>query len=76
MSIRCDRITIRPTKRGARRTGRDLRGRDWIEFDVNYDEGQEDATCSICGRPISSGWVCLAGCDEVCNDHVIVEGRG
>jgi hypothetical protein len=75
MTIRCDRITIRLTKRGERRSGRDLRGRDWIEFDVAYDQGQHDAVCAICGRPISSGWVCLASCDEICDDHLTIEER-
>jgi hypothetical protein len=70
-----DRITIRLTKRGHYRSGRDRRGRDWIEFDVNRDQGQHDAICAICGRPVESGWVCLASGDEICPDHVIEEGR-
>jgi hypothetical protein len=75
MTTRCERITLRPIRRKVSWAWTDLRGNVWLPFEVDYDKGQEDAECAICGRPVESGWVCLASCEEICPDHIIEEGR-
>lgn len=57
----------------ARKSGTDTNGCYWIEFEVDYFAEQEDGECSICGKTLSSGWMCLDGGDEVCDSHVDFE---
>ncbi len=54
----------------SRRSGTDEHGCQWVEFTVDYGAEQEDGECCICGKPLSSGWLCLDGGDEVCDKHV------
>jgi hypothetical protein len=70
-----DRIILHGVEGIARKTGTDQNGCQWIEFDVDYLAEQEDGECSICGRRISSGWLCLDGGDEVCARHVEIEDQ-
>ena len=51
-------------------SGTDEYGNNWIEFEVDYFAEQIDGECSICGKVISQGWMCLDGGDEVCAEHI------
>jgi hypothetical protein len=48
----------------SRKSGIDQHGCQWVEFTVDYLAEQEDGECSICGKTINSGWLCLDGGDE------------
>jgi hypothetical protein len=54
----------------ARKSGTDIRGNQWLEFDVDYFAEQEKGICSICGTEIEFGWLCLDGGEEVCHNHI------
>lgn len=55
----------------ARKSGTDEHGNQWTEFEVDYMAEQEDGECSICGKALSSGWMCMDdGSQEVCDEHV------
>jgi hypothetical protein len=54
----------------ARLSGEDKDGCMWTQFEVDYFAEQEAGECSICGKEIESGWMCLDGGDEVCDEHV------
>lgn len=51
-------------------TGVDQYGLTWSSFYVDYLAEQVDGVCSICGSEISTGYMCMDGGDEVCNDCV------
>jgi hypothetical protein len=51
--------------------GTDQHGCQWVEFTVDYGAEQEDGECCICGETINSGWLCLEGGDECCDEHVV-----
>lgn len=53
-----------------RKSGTDELGNQWIEFEVDYLAEQEPGECSICGAELESGWLCLDGGEEVCDEHV------
>jgi hypothetical protein len=55
----------------SRKSGIDQHGCQWVEFTVDYLAEQEDGECSICGKTINSGWLCLDGGDECCDEHVV-----
>jgi len=57
----------------ARKSGTDDHGNAWIEFEVDAFAEQEPGECSICGAELESGWLCLDGGDEVCDEHVTTE---
>lgn len=59
----------------ARKSGIDQDGLTWIEFEVDYFADQEPGECSICGKEIEDGWLCLDGGDEVCSKHVKIVSR-
>jgi hypothetical protein len=65
-----DTIILHSIEGVSRKSGIDQHGNQWVEFDVDYFADQDDGNCAICGRRLSSGWLCLDGGDEVCNDHV------
>jgi hypothetical protein len=71
-----DIIVLHDVQGIARKSGTDQHGLTWVEFDVDYLAEQEDGTCSICGKTISSGWICLDGDDEACDDHIVIEEGG
>jgi len=56
-----------------RKSGTDTNGCKWIEFEVDAFAEQEVGECSICGAEIESGWLCLDGGDEVCDEHIDFE---
>jgi len=53
-----------------RLSGTDEHGNTWVQFDVDYGAEQEPGICNICDKEIKSGWLCLDGGEEVCNEHV------
>ena len=57
----------------ARKSGTDPNGCKWIEFEVDAFAMQEAGECFICGAEIESGWLCLDGGEEVCDEHVDFE---
>ena len=57
----------------ARKSGTDQYGNAWIEFEVDKLAEQTTGECSICGMTIYSGWLCLDGGEEVCDEHVTHE---
>lgn len=57
----------------ARKSGTDLDGFRWIEFEVDSFAEQEPGECDICGEELWDGWMCLDGGDEVCSRHVEFE---
>ena len=54
----------------SRLSGDDENGNKWVEFEVDYFAEQEAGECSICGKELESGWMCLDGGDEVCASHI------
>ena len=58
----------------SRLSGTDSDGCNWIQFEVDYFAEQVDGTCMICSKDLSSGWLCLDGGDEVCDDHILIQG--
>jgi len=70
-------ITIHDDGMGiSRKSGTDEHGNAWIEFEVDAFAEQEPGTCSICGAELESGWMCLDGGEEVCDEHVKVNPCG
>lgn len=59
----------------SRKSGIDAHGNTWLEFEVDYFAEQEDGECAICGAFLGAGWTCLAGGEEVCNHHIVIEGQ-
>ena len=57
----------------ARKSGTDQYGRRWIEWEMDAFAGETPGICDICGKEITSGWLCLDGGEEVCDDHVVFE---
>lgn len=55
----------------ARLSGEDTEGGHWTQFEVDYLAQEEDGECNICGAVLSSGWLCLDGGDEICDEHVV-----
>jgi hypothetical protein len=53
-----------------RHSGTDQDGCRWIEFYMDDLADLEDGECVICGGPLSSGWMCRDGGEEICDDHV------
>jgi hypothetical protein len=54
----------------SRKYGTDENGNVWIEFEVDYFAEQTPGECSVCGAELESGWLCMDGGEEVCEDHV------
>ena len=42
----------------------------WTQFEVNSQAEQEPGECCICGKTTESGWLCMDGGDEACEDCV------
>ncbi|GEM_PF-4918403 len=56
----------------SRKSGTDEHGNTWTEFEVDYLAEQEPGECSICSATeLESGWLCLDGGEEVCDEHVV-----
>jgi hypothetical protein len=53
-------------------TGTDQHGSTWTQFTVDPFAGQEEGECSVCGQPLTEGWLCLDGGGEVCDQHVLI----
>ena len=69
-------VTIYDIQGFARKSGTDRDGNQWIEFEVDTFAEQEDGECSICGATLSSGWMCLDGGEEVCDEHMVIDESG
>ena len=54
----------------SRLSGVDEHGNSWIQFEVDYFAEQNDGECVICGEILTSGWMCLDGGEEICDEHV------
>jgi len=54
----------------SRLSGVDEHGNSWIQFEVDYFAEQDDGECAICGEILTSGWMCLDGGEEICDEHV------
>lgn len=54
----------------SRKSGTDEHGCQWIQFEVDAFAEQLPGECSVCGAEIESGWTCLDGGEEVCDEHV------
>ena len=67
-------ITLTNIEGIARLSGTDGDGNKWIQFEVDYFAEQTDGICVICGKDLSTGWMCLDGGDEVCSIHISIEG--
>ena len=63
-------ITLTNIEGIARLSGTDGDGNKWIQFEVDYFAEQTDGICVICGKDLSTGWMCLDGGDEVCDTHI------
>lgn len=60
----------------SRLSGTDQHGARWTQFEVDYLAEQVPGECCICGATLESGWLCLDGGDEVCDEHVTIKERG
>lgn len=69
-----DTIKLTDIQGVSRKSGTDVDGNHWVEFEVDYLAQEEDGECCICGAVLSAGWLCLDGGDEVCAEHVELEG--
>ena len=70
-------VTIPVATGFARLSGECTNGLQWIEYELDpftMDEPYEDE-CSICGREIVAGWLCLDGGETVCSEHVHIQRR-
>jgi len=50
--------------------GIDEHGNRWVRFEVDYFAQQEPGECAECGNTLESGWLCLDGGYEVCDEHI------
>lgn len=66
-------ITLKNIEGIARKSGTDEHGNQWIEFEVDAFAEQTTGECSICGAELESGWLCLDGSEEVCNEHITID---
>lgn len=71
-----EKILLHDVEGIARKSGVDQHGCRWMEFTVDYGALEEDGECSICGKTISAGWLCLDGGDEMCAKHVELPDDG
>jgi hypothetical protein len=62
-----EQIVLHDMEGIARKSGTDINGLKWIEF----DDVEEPGNCVICEQELWSGWMCLDGGDEVCDSHVV-----
>jgi len=69
-------ITLHDITGFARKGGTDEHGNAWIEFEVDAFAEQEPGTCSICEAELESGWMCLDGGEEVCDEHIVLDESG
>ena len=67
-----DRPQLTLTGGIARRSATDELGNEFIEFEADTFADQSAGECSNCGAEIESGWLCLDGGDEYCDDCVDV----
>ena len=65
-----EKIQLHDVTGCSRFSGTDDSGNQWIQFEVDYLAEQTDGECSICGKILTEGWLCLDGGEEVCGDHV------
>ena len=65
-----ERVILSGVEGIACKSGTDQHGARWIEFAVDYFAEQTPGTCDICGATLESGWLCLDGGQEVCDEHV------
>lgn len=56
----------------SRRSGTDLDGNQWLQFEVDTFAEQEPGECSICqATGLMEGWLCMDGGESACNDCVV-----
>ena len=63
-------ITLHNVTGFSRKSGIDINGNFWEQFEVDYLAEQEDGECAICHAVLTEGWMCLDGGDEVCSRHI------
>lgn len=68
--VKDDKVLLHNVEGISRLSGTDQNGCQWVQFEVDHLAEQEDGECSICDKTIGSGWTCLDGGEEVCDDHV------
>lgn len=66
-------IILRNIEGSSRLSGEDQHGAQWIQFEVDYGAEQQPGGCCVCGQEIESGWTCLDGGEECCDEHVRYE---
>ena len=70
--VNMETIKIKLDKdRFARQGGVDENDNHFIDFEVDYFADQDTGECSICGKELESGFICLDGGEEFCSDHII-----
>lgn len=69
-----EKITLHDIEGIARKSGTDDDGNKWVQFEVDALADQEPGECSICGDDLESGWMCLDGGEEICDEHVDLDG--
>lgn len=70
MTTKTETIQLHDVEGFARLSGTDDNGLTWTQFEVDYFAEQTTGECSICGAELESGWMCLDGGDEVCDEHI------
>lgn len=65
-----EQIVLHNIQGFAVKSGVDQHGLAWTQFTVDTFVEQEPGECSICGVELWSGWQCLDGGEEVCDEHV------
>ena len=66
------KVQLTVTDGFSRLGGHDEDGNRFLQFTVDYFAEQEDAECARCGTIVSSGWACMDGGEEYCDDCVDV----
>jgi len=76
------RVVLHDVDGISKKSGTDEYGNQWTQFEVDYMAEQLPGECSICGKELESGWMCLDGDrvdfggldnrgEEVCDEHVV-----
>jgi hypothetical protein len=65
-------VRLRDVRGTAVLSGTDQYGNAWTQFAVDPFAGQEEGECSVCGQPLTEGWLWLDGGEEVCDQHVLI----
>ncbi len=49
-------------------------GKVFTEFEREFQPGGSIGYCVVCDTALESGWMCLDGGEEYCEEHVIIGG--